>query len=684
MVTGTEQALQSWASMATDEQLATGPTLDDLRGVDAVLADAHVVCRGPQLPYLMQAAASGLANLDTAHHDALLAALRGGIREPDSGWVLNDAIDVLCEHPALLDRLAATTARTLYDHADAALRAEGTATLAHPALLGLLRLAVAERTTQHRLLTLLTEITGDEPADALDRLPLLIGLAHDHFGGNDLPEVLVRLADNPRLSTPTRADATFELALADLHLALAEHDPSITEDHLRRALLRLHTTDQGQENRHDARLYTAAIDAVLVFSEFHKGNEPETARGRLSALTDRLETDLTALYAWNSGHHDLPWLAARGQTLGAWARLVTTLRTAATRLTEPSWYDAASALNQLLDVYLADRAIRSHPTHDDGLGTLIFPAIESAFLRHSGLLHHLDQALVHDPQFIDHPDAIALRDAIRARQATVAQEGEVMPGKALEYRPALAGLLADGKHLLHDDLDPDLLDSIETLLQHRQHGFAATGNVRFDDLLAGLLARLAQSPQWRPPFSTEFTTLLEQVLRFLHSRFDAQADLYGARTAYLGPRPPDDDGKPQTWPEKAIQDDLHDHLAGQLTPDTVQREIIDVAGGRTDITYTPRPGNRFVIETKRREPKATKEAIERSYLAQATNYTATGPPFGILIVADHGPHTAGYASLDDSVWITSVARSATETPRLIVIGVLPIGRPTPSDLRMPR
>jgi hypothetical protein len=75
--------------------------------------------------------------------------------------------------------------------------------------------------------------------------------------------------------------------------------------------------------------------------------------------------------------------------------------------------------------------------------------------------------------------------------------------------------------------------------------------------------------------------------------------------------------------------------------------------------------------------------VERDYLPQAANYTATGPPFAILIVGDHGPHTAGYTSLDDSVWITPVTRSPTETPRLMVIGVLPIGRPTPSDVTTP-
>ncbi|MFB6480512.1 hypothetical protein ACFCXF_27605 [Streptomyces virginiae] len=103
-----------------------------------------------------------------------------------------------------------------------------------------------------------------------------------------------------------------------------------------------------------------------------------------------------------------------------------------------------------------------------------------------------------------------------------------------------------------------------------------------------------------------------------------------------------------------------------------------MASGRTDVTYTPQPGRRFVIEVKRCKAKAPPELVERDYLAQAANYRATGPPFGMLLVGDHSNHQVGYSDFGDREWITSYARIITEVPRLIVIGVLPIGRPTPS------
>ncbi|MEV7787603.1 hypothetical protein AB0O72_19765 [Streptomyces sp. NPDC088106] len=89
-----------------------------------------------------------------------------------------------------------------------------------------------------------------------------------------------------------------------------------------------------------------------------------------------------------------------------------------------------------------------------------------------------------------------------------------------------------------------------------------------------------------------------------------------------------------------------------------------------------------MLEVKRRTKAYSHEGVERDYLAQTANYTATGPPFGMLLVGDHSNHQGGYSDFDDRIWITSYARSTTEVPRLVVVAVLPISRPTPSALRM--
>lgn len=130
---------------------------------------------------------------------------------------------------------------------------------------------------------------------------------------------------------------------------------------------------------------------------------------------------------------------------------------------------------------------------------------------------------------------------------------------------------------------------------------------------------------------------------------------------------------------------FHQHLSPLFPPGTVEREKWDVAGGRADVMCTPEPGSRFVAEIKWRTASwKTQQTVERDCLDQAANYTATGPPFALLLVGDASDHSAGYREIEESIWIIRHARSATEMPRLIVAGVLPAARPTPHSLRLRR
>ncbi|MFF1918914.1 hypothetical protein ACFVYE_47070 [Streptomyces sp. NPDC058239] len=680
-----EQLLQQWAAQASDEDLGAGPTYADLGGKPAVVREAAAIALGPQLPYLLQAMAKDTAGASGLEHDGLVAAAIRGLSKPYAAWVLSDALDVLCSSPVLLDELGKQAGRVLATHAEDALSGTAGPAFAQPAVAGLLRLCVAGKSSPHRLLLLLTEITGQEPAEALERLPLLIGITHDHYPDDGLLEVLCVLENHADLASGSQADAGFELAVGELRRALEAVDHAEVEACMRRALLRFTELDRTQEARLDARAYAEALGCVLAFAVPPVGKAAAPSRSEVEAGAARLEEAVAQLSAWRGRMHELSWLSARGLSQSAWSRLVDGLRTAALHLDQPSWYSPATALNDLLQVYQASRSVHTSMTSSasegHGLALLIPPAVEAPFLRREGLLHHLEQALAGDPAFTSHPDARALLAAVQQRRNQTASSQDVLPGKALDGRPGLSILF--GSALAPDGLDPALLDRIESLIQQADRGYTPTGNARVDGKLESLLAVLEGSPAWQVPDSTYYTVLLEHFLRFLHDRFDGQADLYGDRTAYLGPAPDKDDGSTGTWPEKAVQDDIHQHLSGVLTPGTVQREVVDVASGRTDVTYTPQPGRRFVIEVKRRKTKAPPNLVERDYLAQAANYTATGPPFGMLLVGDHSNHQAGYSDFDDRVWITSYARSATEVPRLIVIGVLPIGRPTPSALRRP-
>ncbi|MET7607081.1 hypothetical protein ABZS96_32325 [Streptomyces avermitilis] len=108
-----DQALQEWASRASDEELDAGPGLEDLGGADAVVAEADMLAAGPQLPYLLTALARGLGTIPADQAAALFAAAARGLRRPHSAWVLADALDVVCTRPELAARLGNRAVRDL-------------------------------------------------------------------------------------------------------------------------------------------------------------------------------------------------------------------------------------------------------------------------------------------------------------------------------------------------------------------------------------------------------------------------------------------------------------------------------------------------------------------------------------------------------------------------------------------
>ncbi|MGW1658966.1 hypothetical protein [Streptomyces atratus] len=290
--------------------------------------------------------AHGLDTLPDDQARELLTAAATGLRQPHSAWVLTDALDIVCTQPDLAARLGNRTLRDLAALAEAALSGDSDAAYAQPAVAGLLRLAVAGG-TPHRLLTLLTEITGTEPADALERLPVLIGIARDHFADTDrLLDVLGALENQPDLAPDSRADASFELALAAERTALEAAEGTTADEQLRLALMRFSEIDRTHEARLDARAHAAAISAVLAFADPEKNpTGADKARQQLTEASGQLDATAAQLAAWTGRMHQLDWLSARGLTQSAWSRLVTTLNIAQTRLDQPSWYKPAGALN---------------------------------------------------------------------------------------------------------------------------------------------------------------------------------------------------------------------------------------------------------------------------------------------------------------------------------------------------
>ncbi|MFD5200484.1 hypothetical protein ACFWM7_10100 [Streptomyces sp. NPDC058375] len=664
-----EHALASWSRTATDNQLENGPTLDDLGGPGAVAAEAARLAGGPLLGILATATAHSLTTHPGRTFTPITQALQHGLAHPHSAWTLAECLDTLCNHAALLQSMEPKhLSRLLAGHAESALRAQASPHIARPALAGLLHLVITGRCNPRQLLLILTDLDATEPSDALEMLPVLLGVAHSHFGDPDLLTSLTRIENHASLPAPLRADACFELALAQIKKAAGAVDGPQAQACLDQAALRLHHVIEQSEARPDARAWLAATQAVLAFTP--------TSPHQLDTALDHLQHATAHHQAWTARLGDLPWLAARGIAQAAWLRLTTRLHRAAAHLAEPSWYEAARTLADVLDIYSASRAVHtSGPT--SGLHALIHPTVVDAFTRNTGLLHHLRQAIEHD--FTHHPDAIALR---QAAEESINSFGAPSPNPSppsLEQDNPLPGYPQLHDMLTSANPDPLLFDSLERSLIQRRQASARHESHLFDKHLETLLSRLKQHPAFTHPTDGYLSGLVEHFLKFLYLRFDATPNLYGDSTAYLGPPPP---GHPtRFWTEKALQDDYHRDLVAAFPHGTIHREQPDRGGGRSDLEYEPQPGMRFPIEIKRRTTPFTHNDVQTAYLAQTATYTATSVPFALLLVGDHSGHSSGSSHVQDRVWTTLHARSPTELPRLIVIGVLPIGRATPSHTR---
>ncbi|MER7179499.1 hypothetical protein ABT404_08440 [Streptomyces hyaluromycini] len=669
-----ETTLAAWSRTATGEQLDNGPSLDDLGGPAAVADEATELAAGPLLGILASATARSLTTYPASTLTPIAQALQHGLTHPHSPWTLAEALDTLCNHPGLLAAMdPKRLSRLLAHHAGSALTHQtDTPHLARPALAGLLHLAVTGHCNPHQLLLILTDLDATEPPDALEMLPVLLGIAHSHFGDPALLTVLHRLEQHPGLSEPVRTDACFELALAQIkHAAEADNGPQARAllDH---AALRLDHVIDHSEARPDALAWLTAIHTVLAFT-------PDRHHS-LDGLLNRLHHATCHHQAWSARLGEIPWLTARGSSQAAWHRLAARIHTTAAHLTQPSWYDAARTLTDVLDIYRAIHAVRAAGPAP-GLHTLIHPVIVDAFAHKAGLLHHLRQALEHD--FAHHPDAAALHLSVNdsissfghpeAEAATAHREQEA----GWAAYPQLHGLITRTR--THAPTDPLMLDGLERSLVQRLQAAAPHRAGLFDQHLSSLYDQLRRHRDFVPPIDGYLAGLVEHFLKFLYLRFDAQPNLYADRTAYLGPCPPGQTTR--YWPEKALQDDYHRDLIGVFPYGTIHRERPDRGGGRSDLEYEPRPGMRFPIEVKRRTVPFTRAELHASYLAQTANYTVTSVPFALLLVGDHSGHNGGYPHVDDRVWTTLHARSPTEMPRLIVIGVLPIGRAAPSRTR---
>ncbi|MBF6302096.1 hypothetical protein IU459_31810 [Nocardia amamiensis] len=260
-----DERIEAWARETPAAERTSGPTIEDLGGLEEIVAQADYFITGPFLGYLVTAAGRDTdIGLTPALADTIVAGLATSTRHA----AFAEAADSLAARPHLARLLGKPVTRALLARITAAGEVTEDPAIA---LIGaesaecLLQLSLAKVTTVAQLAGKLDEVTEDVaalPEEFAVRIPRLLGVLDAHLPGVGMRQALERCLPYGH----TFRDAAFELALSDLRSALEQHDYQAIAARMsdvRSQLLVLTETDSG---RLDATIYLAAIEGLLGLS----------------------------------------------------------------------------------------------------------------------------------------------------------------------------------------------------------------------------------------------------------------------------------------------------------------------------------------------------------------------------------------------------------------------------------
>lgn len=662
-------------------------------GADVVAEEAAAIAAGPLAPVLARALAEAVV-ADSGKWQAATANFIDGLTGQRSLLALASSLDELLASPITVDAQGAVLHNVLLRDLPPLIHSNPM--LAASRLEGAVRLAVAGTVAPFGVLGHLTAPPSGAPGEFTERLPRLLGAAMDRWANETtISSSLHSALDQLHHDEAAAVDATFELACYHLRSALAAETLPAVMDALASARSGFATVDAAEEARHDARAYAAVCDAILAFAN-HDQNRLTDAADRLTAALDQRE-------AWLSGMHAPSWLRPRRSADLSWQRLVLLFNAASERLSETVWMDVWEALATVLDAYSQARTVRPLPGVEatPGLAAIVEPAIENAIMHQQSLLAALRRSVV-EVSRLDAPSLDAhTADLLLARIEAVAtrqRESHGQPSRpatdgdddkephlaetARLYRAAPALVHALGERQAADlasDISDDQLQVLEGVVHSTELARSRTAHPVLDPLLENLLRQLAESPHFVGEVRETFGLLLEQTLRFLHSRAELSTKTWGLHKAK------DKDYRRQLKKgerrpvEADLQQDYHQWLATGQLGGLVSVEATDIATGRADVIVAF--GTlRYLTEIKRELTASARVKLENKYLRQAAEYSNTNVPFGQLLVLDLTPHPNGAPRVDESVWLARHRPPGATTDRSVIVGVVTGNRPTPHKL----
>lgn len=574
------------------------PSAAEFGGIAAILASADGIAHSHFVPEYM-ALVLDEADLDDP---GVQAFSRGVVQGLDGDIGINALVDLVAERTPLPDAVEAVWFRRWLDLAQDR-TAAASARIA--ALRGALLTKRQDARRSLRLSSVIADCAIDDEPAFLAHAARIAGLLHAESPSEALVDFL-----NDLLEVADAADeASFELGMERVGLALQAGSGRDVLARLREARTRFDASASGREARADARVLSLAIGLLDDFFEERIGGWTE----RLEEL--RREAFAHSAYAIQEGDF---LNGAKEAEVSAWASLAVRLGSLADSLEEPAWWNAAHIIeNELLSVYSANRTLFRRSV-DGGLEWLVRPRIEGYYARHRDQLYALRGWLKARGSS---ELGTAAADLIVRTDAALGRGGDPDPPGAATASPAVAAVLESGK------------DSYEDRERYLREVIADVNYVEFKQItppvmeaVKAVLHAFEGLPYFDNPNVRVFVrAVVVKTLLFLKSRMDPSPGV-DPTVSYLFIR----EGEPNPL-EKSLQQDfmrfLHTSMLGSVD------EVRGIAAGRADVMHQFE-GIRFITEIKREEQDASLENLIASYGAQTTLYQNTNIPIGILLVLD--------------------------------------------------
>lgn len=611
------------------------PTVDELGGVGAILAERDSILASPFLDVLVKCVGSGTKN----EQAALAELVVDGFRIADRPTVFRDATEALLSHQDFRALSCGHLEKVLINRVSG--RQNGNdALIAAYALEAMFRLGLEDRRARLKTLLLFEELSAEDDGLFVQHAVRLVGVAYHHWGEPELREVLIRLQANEEAAN----EAAFELAMIAFADALNAEGMVQIESRMRESRALFQSVLRHDRERLDAALHVAVIDIVSSFA----GDDADGLGLCIKELSRLLAERHDQL-----GIGVMPsWLAPRRDREIEWWTLLRLLRSVDSDLRRESWLDAGKIMEQVLAVYDAERTV----SIGGALHSLFAPRIEAAFIRSQGLAAHLQDLLeMEDWTPEERPVAKALQEQIKRR----AKDG--FPSKIGGEDGAFSELGA----LLQD---PTLLSQIPDQMARKLEGMLADKNrgktkrLRRDvqRICHSISADLIDAADYSGDVRIAYDELVQQVVAFCDDRQNSDLSQMGERGAYL---------RNADAIENDLQRDLREWLRGNMPGVGIFPEVPGMAAGRSDL-YIDFSDTQFVIELKRHHGVVS-EDVARRYRAQAVAYQATGPKLGLLGILELVDRPGPPPSLVECVWSDCYVPQGSTLMRHLVIFKVP-------------